>query len=140
MDSPLKPLLQALDLAGQVVTADALHTQRETARFLVEDKPQAHCRLGVAPPRSAARPSIRHGTAAFSRLRPLDARTFQRPANHALPITRSTATMPEKAPIWTVQSTSPALDRVGLRSTGATSGHCLVVIQTKGEWRHELLF
>lgn len=34
----LQPLLQPLDLAGRVVTADALHTQRETARFLVEDK------------------------------------------------------------------------------------------------------
>jgi hypothetical protein len=37
----LKPLLAPLDLAGRVVTADALHTQRETARFLVEEK-QAH--------------------------------------------------------------------------------------------------
>ena len=37
----IKPLLEPLDLRGRVVTADALHTQRETARFLVEDK-QAH--------------------------------------------------------------------------------------------------
>ena len=29
------PLLASLDLAGQVITADALHTQREHARFLV---------------------------------------------------------------------------------------------------------
>jgi predicted transposase YbfD/YdcC len=35
-----------LDLTGRVVTADALHTQRETARFLVEDK-QAHYLLTV---------------------------------------------------------------------------------------------
>jgi hypothetical protein len=42
----LKPLLEPLDLAGRVVTADALHTQRETARFLVEDK-QAHYLLTV---------------------------------------------------------------------------------------------
>jgi hypothetical protein len=34
----LKPLLEPLELNGRVVTADALHTQRETARFLVEDK------------------------------------------------------------------------------------------------------
>jgi hypothetical protein len=34
----IKPLLAPLDLSGRVVTADALHTQRETARFLVEDK------------------------------------------------------------------------------------------------------
>jgi predicted transposase YbfD/YdcC len=35
-----------LDLTGRVVTADALHTQRETARFLVEEK-QAHYLLTV---------------------------------------------------------------------------------------------
>jgi hypothetical protein len=33
-----QPLLAPLDLAGMVVTADALHTQREHARFLVEEK------------------------------------------------------------------------------------------------------
>jgi hypothetical protein len=42
----IKPLLEPLDLSGRVVTADALHTQRETARFLVEDK-QAHYLLTV---------------------------------------------------------------------------------------------
>lgn len=34
-------LLRPFDLAGKVITADALHTQRGHARFLVEDK-QAH--------------------------------------------------------------------------------------------------
>jgi len=34
----LKPMLQELDLEGRVVTADALHTQKDTARFIVEDK------------------------------------------------------------------------------------------------------
>lgn len=34
----VKPLLDHLPLAGRVVTADALHTQVETARYLVEDK------------------------------------------------------------------------------------------------------
>jgi len=34
----LVPLLAELDLAGVVVTADALHTQRETARHLVADR------------------------------------------------------------------------------------------------------
>ncbi|WP_143484185.1 ISAs1 family transposase [Acidithiobacillus marinus] len=34
----LRNLLQDVNIAGKVVTADALHTQRETARFLVEDK------------------------------------------------------------------------------------------------------
>lgn len=37
----VKPLLDPLPLAGRVVTADALHTQVETARYLVEDK-KAH--------------------------------------------------------------------------------------------------
>ena len=34
----VKPLLDDLDIAGALVTADALHVQRETARHLVEDK------------------------------------------------------------------------------------------------------
>lgn len=34
----LQPLLQELPLEGAMVTADALHTQNATARFLVEDK------------------------------------------------------------------------------------------------------
>ncbi|MBN6743072.1 ISAs1 family transposase, partial [Acidithiobacillus sp. MC6.1] len=34
----LRNLLKDIDIQGKVVTADALHTQRETARFLVEDK------------------------------------------------------------------------------------------------------
>jgi hypothetical protein len=33
-----KPLLEPLDLEGKVVTADAMHTQVEHARFIVEDK------------------------------------------------------------------------------------------------------
>lgn len=37
----LAPAIAHLDLMGQVVTVDALHTQRETARHLVEDK-KAH--------------------------------------------------------------------------------------------------
>ncbi len=37
----VKPLLDPLPLAGRVVTADALHTQIETARYLVEEK-KAH--------------------------------------------------------------------------------------------------
>lgn len=32
------PLLEGLDLAGAIITADALHTQREHARWLVEEK------------------------------------------------------------------------------------------------------
>lgn len=33
-----KPLLEPLDLEGRVVTADAMHTQVEHARFIVKDK------------------------------------------------------------------------------------------------------
>lgn len=33
-----KPLLQAVDLKGAVVTADAMHAQKETARYIVEEK------------------------------------------------------------------------------------------------------
>ncbi|MHB1555491.1 MAG: ISAs1 family transposase, partial [Acidimicrobiales bacterium] len=33
-----RPLLEHLDIAGNLVTADALHTQRDHARFLVEEK------------------------------------------------------------------------------------------------------
>jgi len=38
----LKPLLDPLDLTGWAVTLDALHAQRETARYLVEDKGAAY--------------------------------------------------------------------------------------------------
>ena len=40
------PLLEPLDLAGCVITADAMHTQREHAQFLVSDK-HAHYILVV---------------------------------------------------------------------------------------------
>lgn len=41
---PAAPLLLApLDLAGKTVTADALHTQRELASFLVEQKQADYC-------------------------------------------------------------------------------------------------
>jgi predicted transposase YbfD/YdcC len=34
----IKPLLADLNIEGAVITADALHTQKESARFIVEDK------------------------------------------------------------------------------------------------------
>jgi predicted transposase YbfD/YdcC len=34
----VRPLLRDVDIAGALVTADALHVQKETARYLVEDK------------------------------------------------------------------------------------------------------
>ena len=38
-----RELLQPLDLAGQVVTADALHTQTELASYLKQDKGAEYC-------------------------------------------------------------------------------------------------
>ena len=46
-----KPLLSELDLEGAVVTADALHTQKETARHLVEDRKADIC--GEVYPKTA---------------------------------------------------------------------------------------
>jgi hypothetical protein len=37
------PLLEPLDLKGKVVTADALHTQHDLARFLVQEKKADYC-------------------------------------------------------------------------------------------------
>jgi len=34
----VEPLLRNLDIEGCVVSADALHTQKKTARYLVEEK------------------------------------------------------------------------------------------------------
>ena len=34
----VRPLLEALDIEGAVVTADAMHTQKDTAKFIVEEK------------------------------------------------------------------------------------------------------
>jgi hypothetical protein len=34
----VKPLLEKLDIRGAVITADAIHTQRKTARYIVEEK------------------------------------------------------------------------------------------------------
>jgi hypothetical protein len=56
----LAPLLEPLDLTDRVVTADAMHTQRETARYLVEDK-QAHYVLTV----KANQPRLYHDIAAL---------------------------------------------------------------------------
>lgn len=53
----VKPLLDPLPLAGRVVTADALHTQVETARYLVEDK-QAHYLFTVKDNQSTLKADI----------------------------------------------------------------------------------
>ena len=38
-----RPLLEPLDLKGKVVTADAMHAQRQLARFLVKEKHAHYC-------------------------------------------------------------------------------------------------
>ena len=38
----VKPLLTPLDIEGAVVTADAMHTQKDTATFIVEEKKAAY--------------------------------------------------------------------------------------------------
>ena len=38
-----RPLLEPLDLKGKVITADAMHTQRQLAQFLVEEKDAHYC-------------------------------------------------------------------------------------------------
>ncbi|MFE9633380.1 transposase [Streptomyces sp. NPDC006463] len=50
-------LLEPFDLAGVVVTADALHTQRAHARFLVDEK-QAHYLLTVKANQPALHPAL----------------------------------------------------------------------------------
>ncbi len=48
----IRELLEPLDIAGKVITADALHTQHHTARFLVEEK-EAHFVFTVKQNQSA---------------------------------------------------------------------------------------
>ncbi|WP_412079166.1 ISAs1 family transposase [Streptomyces xanthophaeus] len=77
-------LLEPFDLAGVTVTADALHTQREHARFLVEDK-RAHYLVVV----KANQPGL------FRQLRSLPwkqatARRYDRETGHGRKETRVT--------------------------------------------------
>ncbi len=53
----VKPLLEPLDIEGQVVTLDALHTQRETARYIVEEK-KAHYLFTVKDNQSTLKQDI----------------------------------------------------------------------------------
>ena len=34
----VRPLLENIDITDSVITADAMHTQKDTARFIVEEK------------------------------------------------------------------------------------------------------
>ena len=64
----LPALLAPLPLQGTVVTADALHTQKETARYLVEEKTG---RLSIHRQRQSADAAPRHRRFAFAIYSPL---------------------------------------------------------------------
>lgn len=66
----LRPLLAHLDISGVVITADAMHTQTDAAKFIVDEKhshlssasrkTSSTCgkpRSSVQPTRSASRPA-----------------------------------------------------------------------------------
>lgn len=58
----MRPLLAPLDIAGQVITADPMHTQQDAARFIVETK-AGHYLFGV----KANQPTLHnHGLAAIA--------------------------------------------------------------------------
>ena len=52
-----RPLLSPLEITGRVVTLDALHTQENTAGYLVEDK-QAHYLMTVKDNQKNLQPDI----------------------------------------------------------------------------------
>jgi len=45
----IKPLLASLNIAGSIITADAMHTQTDTARFIVEEKRANYRILFISP-------------------------------------------------------------------------------------------
>ncbi|MCX5215846.1 ISAs1 family transposase [Kitasatospora sp. NBC_00240] len=77
-------LLEPFDLAGVVVTADALHTQRAHARFLVEEK-EAHYLLVV----KANQPGLQRALRSLPWTR-VTARHYQRGSGHGRRETRVT--------------------------------------------------
>ena len=81
-----KPLLDPLTLRGRVVTADALHTQRETAQYLVEEK-EAHYLLTVKDNQPTNQPTNpgRHRKPPPGGLSPLTTRRRIRPMGASRP-------------------------------------------------------
>jgi hypothetical protein len=65
-----RPLLERLDLAGWVVTADALHTQHEHADWLVTHKHAAYLLVVKANQPHAAPPAATPALARHPRRRP----------------------------------------------------------------------
>lgn len=125
----LAPLLAGLDLSGVVVTADALHTQRETARHLVADR-DAHYVLtvkGNQPSLLAACQQMLSGPrgdfapehVAFDRGH---GRTEQRTTRVAPVTAESAISFPHTAQVFRVRRDTGGLD--GQR-TGKEIAHCI---------------
>ena len=103
------PLLEPLDLAGAVVTADALHAQREHAQFLVTEK-DAHYILAVKNNQPALYAQLK--TCPGARSRPASTPgTRPRPRRVA---------HPEDRPPWPPGSPSPTPP--GPSRSGAAAG------------------
>lgn len=85
-----QPLLAPLDLVGKVITADALHTQREHARYLVDRLG----RLGIALPccRTGARRRTRWALAGC----PVTEATISRPKRSLPKYRYRTKSMPRR--------------------------------------------
>ena len=66
----VRPLLEPLGPRGRVVTLDALHAQREAARFLVEDKGADYIPAGIGvPPRTGRQRATWQQGASFAQPR-----------------------------------------------------------------------
>jgi hypothetical protein len=100
-----RPLLDHLDLADTVITADALHTQREHADWLVTHKHADYILLVKATSPRSTTGSPRCGGARF--------RSPTAPATAAMAASRSAACRSPPSPAWTSptsakRSVSPA--------------------------------
>ena len=81
------PLLEDLDITGAVITADALHTQRQHAKFLVSDK-KAHYILVV----KKNQPTL------YAQVKNLPWRYIRPAASSATGVTAAKNTAPSKPP------------------------------------------
>ncbi|MFI5987923.1 ISAs1 family transposase [Streptomyces sp. NPDC051555] len=89
----LTALLAPFDLTGTVVTADALHTQREHAKWLVETK-NAHYLMVV----KGNQPNL-HAAIKALPWKEVTARRYDRAAGHGRRETRSVRTLTEVPPL-----------------------------------------
>ena len=104
------PLLAPLDLAGAVVTADALHAQREHAQFLVTQK-KAHYILTV----KNNQPSL------YAQLKSLPWRQLPAGFDAKTKATAAPSGAPSRSPPRPPESPSPTPPRPS--RSGAAAGH-----------------